>query len=97
MTPLEIWKTEKGLRDCVEGVVGRVEDWCIHNETVSFRPYSVVTLKKLTALAAAVGTDAINFTFGKEGEPAYSEVTPGCDGSPGLVSIVIPSFEASDV
>jgi hypothetical protein len=74
----------------IERVVGRLEAWEDNRASVRFRCGHAVTLKLLTELSEALGTDAINFDFGTEGEPGYSSVTPGSDGTPGWIEIILP-------
>ena len=88
----------------VESVIGPVEDWEEHepfkprgerDQTIKFRTSEPVTFKLVAKLAEALGTDAINFYFGSEGEPGYSEHTPGTSASPGYIEIVgdIPNLK----
>jgi hypothetical protein len=77
-------------RSRVEKVVGYVTEWAVWKDRIHFRIGSDVTLKVLTALSEELGTDAINFNFGSEGEPGYSSWTPGTDSTPGYIEVMFP-------
>ena len=49
--------------------------------------------RKIRALAKAIGTDAINFNFGSDGERGYSEVTPSGPGCSGYLEILLAGVE----
>jgi hypothetical protein len=86
------------LQAKIERVMGPCSGWGWDKSGVRFKvnaaaqsEYSVepITLKKLQDLADAVGTDAINFNLGWDGEPGYSSYTPGCSGNSGWIQILI--------
>ena len=58
--------------------------------SVKFCTTATISLATLQALATALGTDAINFNFGEEGEAGYSSHTPGTDGSMGWIEALFP-------
>lgn len=74
----------------VESVVASyIEDWSEDGRTIMFRTSEPIKLALLNKLAETFGTDAINFNFGSEGSPGYSEVTPGEAGAPGYIEITL--------
>ncbi len=92
MTRKRTEMTEHEFKTIVEKIVGPVEDWSpsIGRGTVEFRTRDALSLKTITALSEALGTDEINFNFGTEREPGYGEYTPSCGGTPGYVELKWP-------
>jgi hypothetical protein len=90
-TKTQIKKEENQFtRSRVEKVVGYVTEWEVWNDRIHFRIGSDVTLAVLNALSEELGTDAINFNFGADGEPGYSSWTPGTDSRPGYIEVLFP-------
>ena len=83
----------RALRERISRVVGPLAE-CNIGESIRFRAARPVTLKDLIALSKELGTDAINFDFGDDGEPGYSEYTPGEPGRAGYVEVLFPIKEA---
>ena len=52
--------------------------------------YGEITFKQLNDLSQVLGTDAINFNFGVEGEQGYSSYTPGIAGEAGYIEVLFP-------
>lgn len=84
--------TEQEFRTIVEGIVGPLEDLRCNTATgiAEFRAVGALSLRQVTALSKALGTDRINFNFGWEGTRGYSELTPGTEGAPGCVDVPWP-------
>ena len=55
-----------------------------------FRPRQEITIQMLTALSEAMGTDRINISCGRSGEPGYSELTPGTSDQVGYIQVLLP-------
>lgn len=84
------------LKEIVERVCGHVskwrmpDDWDGSKEHIRFRINDHLNIKTLMALSQALGTEEINFNFGYEGSPHYSDLTPGSPGEPGWVEVAWP-------
>ena len=82
----------KITRELIESVVGPVTGWCKGERGVQFRTTTEsLSLALITKLSVAIETDRINFNLGYSGEEGYSEDTPGSDGGPGYIEILIDS------
>jgi hypothetical protein len=77
------------LQAKIERVMGPCNGWWWSTYGVKFKVDGFVGLKKIQELADAIGTEAINFHFGLDGEPGHSSYTPGCSGSSGWIQILI--------
>lgn len=72
----------------VEAVLGcYVEMWNDEPNAVSFRPSTTITFQKLQKVSDLFGTERIDLNAGREGEPDYSSVTPGCPAEPGEITV----------
>jgi hypothetical protein len=69
------------------------DHWEGSRDRIKFRTDTHLSIKVLTALSEALGTDEINFNFGDSGSPGYSEMTPGIPGNPGWVEVMWPIKE----
>lgn len=88
---------EDALRAKVRDACGvtHLSDWSVLRKdkriaSIHFRVDGTLTLATLQRLSDALGTTAINFNFGDSGEPGYSEMTPGTEGSPGWIEVLFP-------
>lgn len=78
------------FKSIVTQVCGMIQEWEEYPSSIRFRTAMDITLPMIVRLSEALGTDRINFNCGRSGEPAYSEVTPGTDASPGYIEVMWP-------
>jgi hypothetical protein len=87
------------LRDKAERIRPRIEkvicikDWEFRDSSVIFKSLDDITLAELNKLSEELGTDAINFNFGSDGEEGYSEYTPSSPGSPGYIEVMLEGIK----
>lgn len=80
-------KKRKEVESRVESVFHGAYDFEWGPGSVSFFTEEDITLKALNNLSNALGTEAINFNLGREGEPGFSSWTPGVSGGPGRIQV----------
>lgn len=80
-------KTTHPTREQAEAIVGTIEMWRDEPNVIAFRPSSTITFKQLNAISELFGTDRIDLCAGREGEPDWSEYTPGSPGEPGEITV----------
>lgn len=68
----------------------RCYDFCVRPESIQFSVEGAITFKMVEALAAALGTDRINFNLGRAGDNFGLDVTPYCMGEAGYIEVLWP-------
>lgn len=97
------------LKARIEKVIGKsVCDWkaqtsntwsdtrakkIVRGEWVIFRTSTPLTLAVITAISDELGTDKINFNFGREGSRHYSDLTPGSPDEAGHIQIFLDGIK----
>jgi hypothetical protein len=71
-----------------------VSDWRVDIRkgvlfSVQFFVMEEIMLAKLIKFSAAIDNDHINLYFGSQGEPGYSDITPGSDAQEGYIEVIL--------
>lgn len=74
-------------KEQVAELVGGLEMWRDEPNAIAFRPSYTITFKQLNAISELFGTDHIDLCAGREGEPDWSEVTPGWPAECGEITV----------
>jgi hypothetical protein len=72
-TKATVWKVKEIVETILATFDRRPCDFRASAEGIRFEVWGLITFNMLQALATALGTDAINFNLGEEGEPGSGE------------------------